>query len=189
VAVFGVPSLHEDDALRAVRAAVELRDTVGVDVRVGVNTGEVVAAAAGSPLVSGVAVNVAARIEQAAAPREVLIGEDTYRLVRDAVDVALLPPLDAKGKPEPVTVYRLLDVTGDVPFARRVSRRSSTSSSPSPTGAATRRSCSVPRASGSPRPAARLERRQAERHDCAARAAERGRDRAADRGTARVGDA
>src|ERR1700749_2570563 len=97
MAVFGVPVVREDDALRAVRAAEELRDAVEIDVRIGVNTGEVVTGT-GETLVPGDAVNVAARLEQAAEPGEVLIGSGTYRLVRDAVDVELLPPLEAKGK-------------------------------------------------------------------------------------------
>ena len=70
MAVFGLPQVHEDDALRAVRAAIEMRDavaTLGLQVRIGVNTGEVVAGA-GETLVTGDAVNVAARLEQAAAP-------------------------------------------------------------------------------------------------------------------------
>jgi class 3 adenylate cyclase/tetratricopeptide (TPR) repeat protein len=118
MAVFGVPTVREDDALRAVRAAEELRDAVEIDVRIGVNTGEVVTGT-GDTLVTGDAVNVAARLEQAAESGEVLLGESTYRLVRDAVDVELLPPLSAKGKAEPLTVYRLRAVTGDVAVARR----------------------------------------------------------------------
>jgi class 3 adenylate cyclase/tetratricopeptide (TPR) repeat protein len=118
MAVFGVPTIREDDALRAVRAAQELRDAVEIDVRIGVNTGEVVTGS-GDSLVTGDAVNVAARLEQAAASGEVLIGAETYALVRDAVDVELLPPLEAKGKSAPVTAYRLGAVTGDVAYARR----------------------------------------------------------------------
>jgi class 3 adenylate cyclase/tetratricopeptide (TPR) repeat protein len=119
MAVFGVPTIREDDALRAVRAAEELRDAVDIDVRIGVNTGEVVTGS-GDSLVTGDAVNVAARLEQAASPGEVLIGAETYTLVRDAVEVELLPPLDAKGKTQPLTAYRLTNVTGDVAFARRL---------------------------------------------------------------------
>jgi class 3 adenylate cyclase/tetratricopeptide (TPR) repeat protein len=111
MAVFGVPQVHEDDALRAVRAAIELRDAVEIDVRIGVNTGPVVTGV-GETLVTGDAVNVAARLEQTASPGEVLIGAATYELVRDAVDAKLMPPVDAKGKTEPLTAYRLSDVTG-----------------------------------------------------------------------------
>ncbi len=119
MAVFGVPTVREDDALRAVRAAQELRDAVEIDVRIGVNTGEVVTGS-GDSLVTGDAVNVAARLEQAAAPGEVLLGSGTYALVRNAVDVELLPPIDAKGKSEPLTAYRLGAVTGTAAYTRRV---------------------------------------------------------------------
>ncbi len=119
MAVFGIPTVREDDALRAVRAAQELRDGVEIDVRIGVNTGEVVTGSADS-LVTGDAVNVAARLEQAAGAGEVLLGAATYGLVRDAVDAQLLPPLEAKGKAEPLTAYRLAAVTGDVGLARRL---------------------------------------------------------------------
>ncbi len=118
MAVFGVPTIREDDALRAVRAAQELRDGVEIDVRIGVNTGEVVTGA-GDSLVTGDAVNVAARLEQAAAPGEVLLGAGTFALVSEAVDVELLPPLKAKGKEAPLTAYRLSAVTGDAAYARR----------------------------------------------------------------------
>jgi class 3 adenylate cyclase/tetratricopeptide (TPR) repeat protein len=122
MAVFGVPTVREDDALRAVRAAQELRDAVEVDVRIGVNTGEVVTGS-GDSLVTGDAVNVAARLEQSASPGEVLVGARTYELVRDAVDVELLPPLEAKGKSEPLTAYRLVGVTGETGVARRADAR------------------------------------------------------------------
>src|SRR5881392_2323155 len=100
MAVFGVPVAHEDDALRAVRAAWEMRSAVpelGLEARIGVNTGEVVTGE-GETLVTGDAVNVAARLEQAAAPGDVLIGDETRRLVRDAVTVEPVE-LTAKGKP------------------------------------------------------------------------------------------
>ena len=119
MAVFGVPQLHEDDALRAVRAAIELRDGVELDVRIGVNTGQVVTGT-GDTLVTGDAVNIAARLEQAAGPGDVLVGGATYRLVRDAVEAERLPPLEAKGKSEPLTAYRLLAITGDVGRVRRL---------------------------------------------------------------------
>ena len=94
MAVFGVPQLHEDDALRAVRAAVEMRDALpelGVEARIGVNTGEVVAGTA-ERLATGDAVNVAARLEQAAGAGEVLLGAETAALVRDAVETEELEP-------------------------------------------------------------------------------------------------
>ena len=119
MAVFGVPTVREDDALRAVRAAVELRDAAGLDVRIGVNTGEVVTGT-GETLVTGDAVNVAARLEQAAGVGEVLVGESTYQLVRDAVDAELVPPIEAKGSPSAVTAYRLRSLTGGAAYERRL---------------------------------------------------------------------
>ena len=79
MAVFGVPVVHEDDALRALRAAVEMRDTLpelGIEGRIGVMTGEVVTGTE-ERLATGDAVNVAARLEQAAQPGEVLVGQPT----------------------------------------------------------------------------------------------------------------
>jgi class 3 adenylate cyclase/tetratricopeptide (TPR) repeat protein len=116
IAVFGVPVLHEDDALRAVRAAVEMRDALpalGVEGRIGVTTGEVVAGTE-ERLATGDPVNIAARLEQAAQPGEVLIGAETYRLVRTAVTAEPVEPLALKGKAEPVEAYRLLSVSGDL---------------------------------------------------------------------------
>ncbi len=125
VAVFGVPVAHEDDALRAVRAAAEIRGRVAglnaelerrfgvtIAVRMGVNTGEVVTGgpSAAASVVTGDAVNVAARLEQAAPPGEILLGELTYRLVRDTVAVGPVEPVAAKGKAEPVLAYRLVSI-------------------------------------------------------------------------------
>ncbi len=130
VGMFGIPEAHEDDALRACRAALELqRRMAALDiwVRIGVNSGEVVAADAvrremfdsGDAVVLGDAVNVAARLEQAAAPGEILIGEATYRLVRDAVRVEPVAPIEAKGKAQPLTAYRLLDASPHRPAPRQ----------------------------------------------------------------------
>jgi tetratricopeptide (TPR) repeat protein len=110
VAMFGVPVVHEDDALRAVRAAAAILEALpelGVQVRIGINTGEVVT---GVQDVVGDAVNLAARLEQAAAPGEVLLGAETARRVRNAVDLEPVPPLTLKGKSKPVTAYRLVAV-------------------------------------------------------------------------------
>jgi class 3 adenylate cyclase len=118
MAVFGIPRLEEDDALRAVRAAAEIRDRlpavadeVGVALRfrTGVNTGPVLAGE-GENLAVGDAVNVAARLEQAAAPGDILLGAETLRLVRDAVEVEPLEPLSLKGKSERVLAFRLVRV-------------------------------------------------------------------------------
>jgi predicted ATPase/class 3 adenylate cyclase len=125
VAVFGVPLVREDDALRAVRAAAELHAGLGelnselqrdfgvtLNLRTGVNTGEVVVGGAvvGQDIALGDVVNVSARLEQMAAPGETLLGDATYRLVRDAVTVELLAPLMLKGKGIAVVAWRLLAV-------------------------------------------------------------------------------
>ena len=113
LAVFGIPVVHEDDALRAVRAAVELRGElerlndeleqaygVRIGVRTGVHTGEVFAGdpAQGDPFATGDAVVVAQRLEATAAAGEILVGDATIRLVRDAVTVEPVPALVAEGK-------------------------------------------------------------------------------------------
>jgi class 3 adenylate cyclase len=114
MAVFGVPLAHEDDTLRACRAAVEMRDAfpdLGVEGRIGVTTGEVVTGTE-ERLVTGDAVNVAARLQQAAQPGEVLIGEPALALVRGAVEVETVEPLTLKGKAEPVPAFRLVSAGG-----------------------------------------------------------------------------
>ena len=123
MAVFGIPVSHEDDALRAVRAASEMREAVaghGLDARLGVNTGEVVVGGESETLVTGDAVNVAARLEQAAESGEILIGDATRLLVRDAVRVEPVGSLVLKGKADPVEAYRLVEVVGDEPLTRRL---------------------------------------------------------------------
>ena len=136
MAVFGIPLLHEDDALRALRAATELRDAIAalsdeleqvfgqrIDVRIGVYSGEVIAGnpGRGEAFVAGSAVNVAQRLESLAAAGEILIGESTYRLARDAVDAELLAPLPVRGRDEPVTAYRLIGTRpGLLSHARRL---------------------------------------------------------------------
>ncbi|HUP32371.1 MAG TPA: AAA family ATPase [Gaiellaceae bacterium] len=125
MAVFGIPRIREDDALRAVRAAsemqaglLELNDELerkyGVRLanRIGLNTGEIVAGGpiSGQRMLIGDPVNVAARLEQAAGEMEALIGELTYRLVRDHVRVEPVEPLELKGKAERIPAYRLVEV-------------------------------------------------------------------------------
>jgi class 3 adenylate cyclase/tetratricopeptide (TPR) repeat protein len=110
MAVFGVPVAHEDDALRACRAADEMREAfpdLGIRGRIGVNTGEVMSGTE-ERLVTGDAVNVAARLEQAAEPGEVLIGAETLGLVVSAVEVGEERLLEVKGKSEPVAAYPLV---------------------------------------------------------------------------------
>jgi class 3 adenylate cyclase len=106
LAVFGIPSVHEDDALRAVRAAVAMREELarlrpelGVELhaRIGINTGEVVTGE-GDTFATGDTMNVAARLEQWAEPGEILIGASTEQLVSGAVRVETLEPLPLKGQ-------------------------------------------------------------------------------------------
>src|SRR5512141_1133245 len=125
MAAFGVPVVHEDDALRAVRAAAEIRGRLAeleqqlraerglaIHWRTGINTGEVVAgdAGTGQPVVTGDAVNVAARLEQAAGANEILLGAETRALLRESVSVEPAPAINAKGKSEPLEAYRLIAV-------------------------------------------------------------------------------
>ena len=130
MAVFGVPTVHEDDALRAVRAAGELRGGLGglneelerdygtrLELRMGVNTGEVVTGTE-ERLATGDAVNVAARLEQAAQPGEVLLGEETYGLVREAVVADEARAVVAKGKSSPLAAHRLVFVRVETPERR-----------------------------------------------------------------------
>jgi class 3 adenylate cyclase len=131
MAVFGIPVVHEDDALRAVRAAADMRSAlsalneslerdwgVRIESRIGVNTGEVVTGE-GDSIATGDAVNVAARLEQGAAPGETLLGEPTQRLVREAVIAEPVAALDAKGKSEPVAAFRLIGLVEGAEFIPR----------------------------------------------------------------------
>jgi AAA ATPase domain/Adenylate and Guanylate cyclase catalytic domain len=127
MAVFGIPRVREDDAVRAVRAAAEIRERlpgvseevgVALSFRTAVNTG-LVLAGEGENLAIGDAVNVAARLEQAAAPGEIVLGEETWRLVRDAVRVEPLQPLSLKGKSVPVRAFRLVAVDPIAPGLAR----------------------------------------------------------------------
>ena len=134
MAVFGVPVVHEDDALRGVRAAVAVQECVAeldresdvhLEARIGLNTGEVVTGdpSTGHGFVSGDAVNVGKRLEQAAAPGEIVLGESTHRLVGHAVQAAPLPPLTLKGVAEATTAFRLESVD---PAATAIPRRDDT---------------------------------------------------------------
>jgi class 3 adenylate cyclase/predicted ATPase len=133
MAVFGLPVRHEDDAVRAVRAAAGMQAALpainesfraqwGIEFEnhIGVNTGEVIAgdASLGQRLVTGDAVNTAARLEQAAGSGEIILGGLTYRLARDQLEVEPIPPLNLKGKAEPVAAFRLVRVLG--PNAERI---------------------------------------------------------------------
>ncbi|HEV2010015.1 MAG TPA: adenylate/guanylate cyclase domain-containing protein [Candidatus Limnocylindria bacterium] len=128
--VFGVPLLHDDDAERAVRAALAMRDAmsdlnaelgVSLAARVGVNSGEAVA---GSPadrqfLVTGDAVNIAARLQQGADMNEVVVGPLTESLTRSAIDYTAREPVVAKGKADPIKAFRALRPRSAVPEQAR----------------------------------------------------------------------
>jgi class 3 adenylate cyclase/tetratricopeptide (TPR) repeat protein len=133
MAVFGLPRAHEDDALRAVRAALDMQRAVermnaslaerqvpDLRIRIGINTGEVVTGDDAATLATGDAVNTAKRLEEAASAGEILIGAVTERLVRHASRLTPLDPVKAKGKSAPVEAWRVLEaIAGADSFARR----------------------------------------------------------------------
>ena len=126
MAVYGVPQTHEDDALRAARTAVEIREAVAslgtrLSIRVGINTGEVVAGdhSAGHGFLTGDAVVVGKRLAESASRGEILMGDATFALVRDAVVAEDPAELQLKGKSVPVGARRLLAVLADAPGVRR----------------------------------------------------------------------
>ena len=127
MAVFGIPAVHEDDAVRAIRAAAEMRSALEslnrqrvadldepLAIRTGLATGEVVTGE-GDTLVTGDAVNIAARLEQIAAPGEILITDETHQLVRDAVVAEPVEPLTLKGRTAPVPAWRITGVDAGSP--------------------------------------------------------------------------
>jgi class 3 adenylate cyclase/tetratricopeptide (TPR) repeat protein len=130
MAVFGIPVANEDDALRAVRAAADMRDAgtvlaaelqrergVELAVRIGVNTGEAVTGdtPGGGTFTTGDIVNVGARLEQSARPGEILLGRETFRLVGHAVEAEPVEPLTVKGKSQALEAFRLLTVASSAP--------------------------------------------------------------------------
>ena len=117
-AVFGLPSAHEDDALRAIRAGFEMQASLeelnavspfALAARVGISTGEVLVSGDGSSIM-GDTMNTAARLQTAASPGSVLVGDPTWRLVRDSIIAEAVAPLDAKGKAEPVPAWRVVQI-------------------------------------------------------------------------------
>ncbi|HEU0303555.1 MAG TPA: BTAD domain-containing putative transcriptional regulator [Gaiellaceae bacterium] len=133
MAVFGVPVAHEDDALRAVRAAVDTRTAVAalsdaakreqgltLDLRIGINTGDVYVGdpGQGAGLVTGNAVNIAKRLEQAAPTGSIMLGAPTLELVRDAVRVKAVKPRGRRDE-KPLTAFRLLELFADAPAVAR----------------------------------------------------------------------
>ena len=137
VAVFGAPLVHEDDAERAVRSALAIRDWAleedAVDVRLAVNTGEAlvsVDARADEGLVAGDVINTAARLQTAAPVNGILVGEKTYRATEGRIEYRDCRPVAAKGKQDPVSVWEavsarsLFGVDVDLePSTRLVGRR------------------------------------------------------------------
>jgi class 3 adenylate cyclase/tetratricopeptide (TPR) repeat protein len=134
VGFFGLTEVHEDDAQRAVRAAVELRDAVsdlcdelqgthGIElgVKIGVNSGDVFVGGGSrrEMFATGDSVNVAARLEQHASEGEILLGERTFRLVDDIVDSEALEPFAVKGRKALVSAWRLLDLSSAEPLSHR----------------------------------------------------------------------
>jgi len=132
VAVFGVPTAHEDDALRAVRAAVDMQARMAtldeaspfpLRARIGITTGEVLVPGDDSPII-GDAMNTASRLQSGAQPGDVVIGEPTWRLVRGVVVADAIPSIEAKGKAEPVAAWRVRQVRStsaraETPFVGR----------------------------------------------------------------------
>jgi class 3 adenylate cyclase len=127
MAIYGAPIASDDDALRAVRSAVEMRVTMQainaqsdrdhqLPIAIGVHSGEVVVGMFGSArkreyTALGHTVNVAARLEQIAAPDQILISAQTYNLVQTHVEVARLEPFMVKGLADPMQVYNVLNWT------------------------------------------------------------------------------
>src|SRR4051794_29585869 len=123
VALFGAPVAHEDDPERAVRSALAICDAIeelnaedewlDLQVRIGVNTGEALVvvgarSSEGEGMASGDVMNTAARLQSAAPVNGIVVGMDTYRATRGAVDYAESEPIAAKGKSEPVQVWRVV---------------------------------------------------------------------------------
>jgi DNA-binding SARP family transcriptional activator len=136
MAVFGIPVSHEDDALRAGRAALDVRigmaalnqqlvrdHGVGLEIRIGIETGEVLASqsAARQRLITGEVVGITARLEQSAGTDEIVVGERAGRLIDHAAQLEPLGELAIKGKREPVRAYRLIEMADAAPaFDRRL---------------------------------------------------------------------
>lgn len=139
MAVFGLPLAHEDDPVRAVRAALDMQAAlrsfneerlaldpaaVELQMRIGINSGEVVAASGAADgrdfLVTGDPVNVAARLQQSAAPGTIFVGPRTYRGTTGAVIYRALPPISLRGKSRPVRVWEALAMVdqGAAPMPR-----------------------------------------------------------------------
>ena len=123
LAAFGIPQAHEDDAERAVRAAFGIMEGVrelGLEARIGIESGEVVTDTGDSTFATGEALNLAARLQQAAKPGEILLGPSACRLTRGRVATEDVGSLELKGFIRPVWVSRAVGTTRDVRGARPV---------------------------------------------------------------------
>src|SRR5437588_1526604 len=124
MAAFGIPQAHEDDAERAVRAALGIIQNVhelGVEARIGIEAGEVVVDETDSTFATGAAVNVAARLQQAAGPGEILIGDAAHRLTEGRVEAEDVGPLELRGFRRPIAAYRALAAVDGRPQSASVS--------------------------------------------------------------------
>ena len=124
MAVFGAPMARKDDPIRAIQAAREMREELAAmmeneaedrkfSIRIGINTGRVVAGNIGSPkrldyTVIGDPVNIASRLESMAEQNQILIGEETYRFVKEKFDIREVGPKKFRGKSEEITVYEVI---------------------------------------------------------------------------------
>jgi class 3 adenylate cyclase/tetratricopeptide (TPR) repeat protein len=118
MAAFGIPQAHEDDAERAIRAAIAVRDgsnDESLQMRMGVESGEVVTEDTDSTFATGDAVNLAARLQQAAEPGQILMGPGAHRLSLGRVEVEELGPVDVRGRDEPVWAWAAVSADGRAP--------------------------------------------------------------------------
>ena len=118
MAAFGIPTAHEDDAERAVRAALEILDSIEdleLQARIGIEAGEVVTGAGDSTFATGEAVNLAARLQQVADPGQVLIGPGVHRLTLGRIEVDDVGPVEVRGREEPVWVWVAVSADGRPP--------------------------------------------------------------------------
>jgi class 3 adenylate cyclase/tetratricopeptide (TPR) repeat protein len=118
MAAFGIPTSHEDDAERAVRAALEILDSIEdleLEARIGIEAGEVVTGAGDSTFATGEAVNLAARLQQVADPGQVLIGPSVHRLTLGRIEVDDVGPVEVRGRKEPVWVWVAVSADGRPP--------------------------------------------------------------------------
>ena len=117
MAAFGVPFAHEDDPERAVRAALGIVDAVGklgLEVRIGIETGEILSDETETTFATGLAINAAARLQQAAQPGEIMLGPTVERLTRRIVVTTPLGAQEARGFPDGVEAWRVVSVADDV---------------------------------------------------------------------------